>query len=83
MTINFYDINIMNLNLVKECVKSQIIREKKVKYIHLEKKILSEILKDSPYFVTLCFTFQDEESLCNYYYYEVFKIFQISFLSKN
>lgn len=48
---------------IKECVKSQIIREKKVKYIHLEKKILSEILKDSPYFVTLCFTFQDEESL--------------------
>lgn len=48
---------------IKECVKSQIIKEKKVKYIHLEKKILAEILTNSPYFVTLCFTFQDQDSL--------------------
>ena len=39
-------------------------REKKVKYIHLEKKILAEILVNSPYFVKLAFTFQDEDSLC-------------------
>ena len=58
----------LKLNLpwtqVKECDKSQIMREKKVKYIHLEKKILAEILVNSPYFVKLAFTFQDEDSLC-------------------
>lgn len=48
---------------IKECDKSQIIKERKVKYVHLEKKILAEILTNSPYFVTLCFTFQDEDSL--------------------
>ena len=50
--------------IVKECDKSQILREKKVKYVHLEKKILFEYLKGHHFFVQLCFTFQDEDSLC-------------------
>lgn len=50
---------------VKECDKSQIIRENKVKYVHLEKRILAEYLNDHPFFVKLCSTFQDEASLCN------------------
>lgn len=50
--------------IVKECDKSQIIREKKVKYIHLEKRILTEYLNDHPFFIKLAFTFHDDESLC-------------------
>ena len=49
---------------VKECDKSQIIRENKVKYVHLEKRILAEFLNDHPFFVKLCSTFQDDASLC-------------------
>jgi hypothetical protein len=41
-------------------------REQKVKYVHLEKKILAEYLNDHPFFVKLCCTFQDEASLCKY-----------------
>lgn len=51
---------------VKECDKSQIIREKKVKYIHLEKRILTEYLHDHPFFIKLAFTFHDDESLCEF-----------------
>ena len=58
MLILFY------LYLVKECNKAQIVREKKVKYVHLEKKILAEYLNNHPFFVKLCFTFQDEDHLC-------------------
>ena len=50
---------------VKECNKRQIVREKKVKYVHLEKKILAELLTNHPFIVKLCFTFQDEDHLCN------------------
>ncbi|RNA28243.1 hypothetical protein BpHYR1_003956 [Brachionus plicatilis] len=50
-------------NNIKECDKHQIIKEKKVKYIHLEKRILSEYLKEHPFFVKLFFTFQDDDSL--------------------
>ena len=69
--ILLYYIKILNFlaksftSIVKECDKMQIIKEKKVKYVHLEKKILAEYLNDNPFFVTLCFTFQDEQSLCN------------------
>lgn len=50
--------------LVKECNKTQIVRENKVKYVHLEKRILAEYLKNHPFFIKLCFTFQTEEHLC-------------------
>ncbi|CAF0845092.1 unnamed protein product [Brachionus calyciflorus] len=48
---------------IKECSKYQIIKENKTKYIHLEKRILSEYLRDHPFFVKLYFTFQDQDSL--------------------
>ena len=42
--------------------KQHIIREKKVPYVKLEKMILDKL--DHPGVVRLCFTFQDEDSLC-------------------
>ncbi len=49
---------------IKECDKHQIVKEKKVKYIHLEKRILVQYLVNHPFIIKLCFTFQDESSLC-------------------
>lgn len=38
-------------------------KRKKVKYVHLEKKILSEYLNGHHFFVSLCCTFQDDDCL--------------------
>ena len=53
---------------IKECDKHQIIRENKVKYVHLEKRVLAEYLNDHPFLIKLCATFQDDSSLCKLIY---------------
>ena len=57
------EISTGNQFAVKECYKSQIVKEKKIKYVHLEKRILAELLNTSPFFAKLYCTFQDEDNL--------------------
>lgn len=50
---------------VKIMDKKQIIREKKIKYVKMEKAILN-MLKGHPFVVSLVCTFQDAHSLCKF-----------------
>eukprot|EP00123_Amoebidium_parasiticum_P010546 comp20176_c0_seq1/m.25010 comp20176_c0_seq1/g.25010 ORF comp20176_c0_seq1/g.25010 comp20176_c0_seq1/m.25010 type:complete len:508 (-) comp20176_c0_seq1:466-1989(-) len=43
---------------IKVLNKAHIVKEKKVKYVNIEKKVFAR-LGSNPYFVRLCFTFQD------------------------
>lgn len=43
--------------------KAQIIKEKKVKYVNIEKAVFSK-LRGYPAFVSLYYTFQDPDTLC-------------------
>jgi 3-phosphoinositide dependent protein kinase-1 len=53
---------------IKVLDKRHIIREKKIKYVNIEKNTLNR-LKDHPGIIRLCYTFQDETSL--YYVLEL------------
>lgn len=51
---------------IKVLDKRHIVREKKVKYVNIEKEVLNRL--NHPLIVKLYYTFQDTSSLCKYYY---------------